>query len=361
MTKSFRVLATGLLLSTASAAIAQQAPIVLPGAPGAQSRVIDEDEAIRLSDTRYSPADVKFMQDMIVHHLQAVEMAALVNERTSNDAVRSIADRIDGSQADEVAFMRGWLEARGEAAGAQPKSHHAGMNHAAMDHNAHHAMMGMASPAQMEALAEAQGTEFDRQFLTLMIRHHQGAIEMVEELHRQPGSAYDPVMFEFTNDIVADQETEIERMNVLLSQLSSDPRVGLAAGFRDAGEAISNLRKVAALPKPTGFFDPQNPAQLQPVIEDEDTSADGDDSAKGRGEEGEDGEEEDRFGQRSSLLSFANTDMAFSGDLLVAGSYHGFNAYRLGEDGMPNLVSSVVCPGGQGDVSIVGDLLFMSV
>lgn len=153
MSKSFRVLATGLLLSTASAAIAQQAPIVLPGAPGAQSRVIDEDEAIRLSDTRYSPADVKFMQDMIVHHLQAVEMAALVNERTSNDAVRSIADRIDGSQADEVAFMRGWLEARGEAAGAQPKSHHAGMNHAAMDHSAHHAMMGMASPAQMEALA----------------------------------------------------------------------------------------------------------------------------------------------------------------------------------------------------------------
>ena len=74
-----------------------------------------------------------------------------------------------------------------------------GMNHAAMDHNAHHAMMGMASPAQMEALAEAQGTEFDRQFLTLMIRHHRGAIEMVEELHRQPGRAYHPVMFEFTN------------------------------------------------------------------------------------------------------------------------------------------------------------------
>ena len=116
---------------------------------------------------------------------------------------------------------------------------------------------------------------------------------MVEELHRQPGSACDPVMFEFTNDIVADQETEIERMNVLLSQLSSDPRVGLAAGFRDAGEAISNLRKVAALPKPTGFFDPQNPAQLQPAIKDEDTAADEDDSAAGRGEEGEDGEEED--------------------------------------------------------------------
>ena len=356
MTKSFRALATGLLLSTAGVAIAQQPPIVLPGAPGAQSRVIDEDEAIRLSDTRYSPADVKFMQDMIVHHQQAVDMAALVAKRTSNDAVRKIADRIDGSQADEIAFMRGWLADRGESAKATMQ-HHAGM-----DHGAHHAMMGMASPAQMATLKQAEGTDFDRQFLTLMIRHHQGAIEMVEQLHRQPGSAYDPVMFEFTNDVLADQETEIERMNVQLAQLSGDPRVGLAAGFRDAGEAISNLRKVAALSKPTGFFDPQNPAQLQPAIEDaEEDEESADKASPERGAEGEDGEEEDRFGQRSSLLSFANTDMAFSGDLLVAGSYHGFNAYRLGEDGMPNLVSSVVCPGGQGDVSIVGDLLFMSV
>ena len=368
------------LLASASTLAAQDAPIILPGAPGQDSRVIDEAEATRLADTRYSPADVTFMRDMIVHHRQAVEMAALVGERTSNEGVRTIAERIDGSQADEIAFMRGWLEERGESTGMEDHSgmqHHAGMeHHGNMAQAEHHAKMGMATPAQMTALAAAEGAEFDRQFLTLMIRHHQGAIDMVEELHRQPGTAYDPVMFEFTNDIVDDQETEIERMNVLLAKLSPDPRVGLAAGFRDAGEAISNLRLVAALPKPTGFFDPQNPAQLQPAIEKDEEETSEEDAGEDAGgdaaertdpegstdrEEDEDEDDEDRFGQRSSLLSFANTDMAFSGDIMIAGSYHGFNAYRLGEDGMPNLVSSTVCPGGQGDVSIVGNLLFMSV
>ena len=369
MTNLFRAAACGLLLSTSSVAMAQSAQIVLPGAPGEAPRVIGEEEAIALSDTRYSPADVKFMQDMIVHHQQAVEMANLVDGRTSNEKVRTIADRIDNSQADEIAFMRDWLSARGEAADMAGAGGHANMEHAtnmahgggSMDMPASHVMMGMATPAQMAALAQASGTEFDRQFLTLMIRHHQGATEMVEELHRQPGSAYDPVMFEFTNDIVNEQTTEIERMNVLLAGLSGDPRVGLAAGFRDAGEAISNMRLIAALPKPTGFFDPKNPAQLQPVIEKDEDAEEGKPDPEGSTERDEDGDDEDRFGQRSSLLSFANTDMAFAGDIMVAGSYHGFNAYRLGADGMPNLVSSTVCPGGQGDVSIVGDLLFMSV
>ncbi|MDG6079250.1 DUF305 domain-containing protein [Erythrobacter litoralis] len=364
MTHPLRALACSLLLSASVPALAQEASIVLPGAPGAQSKVIGADEAIALSDTRYSPADVSFMQGMIVHHGQAVEMAALVDQRTSNEQIRAIADRIDGSQADEIAFMTEWLESRGEPIAMQGMGgmqHHAGMNHAE-----HMDMMGMASPEQMAALADADGAEFDRMFLNLMIRHHQGAIEMVQDLHRQPGSAYDPVMFEFTNDIVNDQETEIERMNVLLAGLSGDPRVGLAAGFRDAGEAISNMRLIAALPKPTGFFDPQNPAQLQPALENkdagEDAAADGERvDAEGSTEPEGDEDDQDRFGQRSSLLSFANTDMAFSGDMMVAGNYHGFNAYRLGEDGMPSLVSSVVCPGGQGDVSIVGNLLFMSV
>ena len=364
MNISLRSIAVGLLLSSSVPALAQEASIVLPGAPGAEPRIIDADEAIALSDTRYSPADVAFMQGMIVHHRQASEIAALVDQRTSNEQIRTIADRIDRSQADETAFMTEWLESRGEpvAMDGAGMQHHAGMNHAA-----HAQMMGMASPAQIAALADASGAEFDRQFLNLMIRHHQGAIEMVRDLHRQPGSAYDPVMFEFTNEVVNDQETEIERMNVLLAGLSGDPRVGLAAGFRDAGDAISNMRLVAALPKPTGFFDPQNPAQLQPAIEDEDAENAEDTAGTERADpegstEAEDDENErDRFGQRSSLLSFANTDMAFSNDIMVAGNYHGFNAYRLGEDGMPALVSSVVCPGGQGDVSIVGDLLFMSV
>ena len=360
-----RAIGATLLLGTSTFAFAQDAPIVLPGAPGEQSRVIGAEEALQLSDTSYAPGDVRFMQDMTVHHAQAVAMAALVEGRTNNEDIVAIAGRIDASQADEIEFMRDWLATRGQAekaAMAMTMGDHAehGMAPGADMHAGHSLMKGMATPAQMEALAAANGTEFDRQFLQLMIAHHMGAIEMVEQLHDQPGTAYDPVMFEFSNDVVSDQKTEIERMNEVAAGLSTDPRATLAAGFRDAGEAISNLRLVSAMPKPAGFFDPQNPAQLQPaILEDEDEDAK-DEVAKADTRDGDE-EEEPRFGQRGSLLSFANTDMAFSGDLLVAGNYHGFNAYRLGEDGVPQLVSSTVCPGGQGDVSIVGDLLVMSV
>ena len=110
-----------------------------------------------------------------------------------------------------------------------------------------------------------------------------------------------------------------------------------------------NLELVASLRKPPGFFDPQNPGEYLPEMpEDEDDKDDDEDDEK-------------EWSERSAMLSFSNTDIAFSGDVMVTGSYHGFNIYRLQEDGMPNLLSSVVCPGGQGDVSIVGDLLFMSV
>jgi uncharacterized protein (DUF305 family) len=330
-----------LLLAGAAPLAAQTPPIVLPGAPGEPSRTVSAAEAIKLSDTRYSPADVMFMQMMIVHHQQALDMAKLVDTRTNNPAIVKIADRIEASQKDEMKFMSDWLKDRNEAQTM------AGMGHA------HHTMKGMANPEEMRALAAASGTAFDRQFLKLMTAHHQGAIDMVDELHKTPGTAYEPVLFQFTNDVVSDQEAEIERMNLAAAELSADPRATLAAGFRDAGQAISNLRLVVSQPKPAGFFDPANPAQLQPLV-----------PAK----EGEkpkpkkDGEaQKPKFGERGSLLSFANTDMAFAGEMMVAGSYHGFNAYRLGADGVPQLVSSTVCPGGQGDVSIVGKLLIMSV
>ncbi|WBY16776.1 DUF305 domain-containing protein [Erythrobacteraceae bacterium WH01K] len=363
MTSFTRTLAAGLLLSTSTIAAAQNAPILLPGAPGAEPRVLTAEEATALSDTSYSPADVAFMQGMIVHHRQAVDMAELVPDRTNNDAVTKIAARILDTQADEISFMTDWLNDRDEPiamagmmamSDMQGHAHHAG-------HGGMHRMQGMATPAQMAALTAANGTEFDRQFLTLMIEHHKGALKMVEDLTDAPGSAYDPVMFEFTNDVVKDQTDEIDRMNAILAGLSSDPRATLAAGFRDAGEAISGLRLVTAMPKPAGFFDPANPAQLQPEKPKKD-----EEEGKGvveRTDSADAGDEEEKpqFGERGSLLSFANTDMAFSGDLMVAGSYHGFNIYRLAADGVPALVSSVVCPGGQGDVSVVGDLLVMSV
>jgi hypothetical protein len=209
----------------------------------------------------------------------------------------------------------------------------------------------MATPEQMAELAAAEATAFDRLFLTLMITHHDGAVTMVEELLEQPGAAFDPVLFEFTTDITNDQTAEIERMNALLVGLSSDPRAGLTPGLDDAGQALLNLELLASLPKPPGFFDPKNPAELPPKVEADVSDKDDEDSE----------EEQDEEYERAPLLSFSNTDMAFAGDVMIAGSYHGFNVYRLEDGGLPQILSSVVCPGGQGDVSIVGDLLITSV
>jgi hypothetical protein len=219
-------------------------------------------------------------------------------------------------------------------------------------------MKGVATPEQMAALAAASGAEFDRQFLTLMIAHHEGAVAMVRDLLELPGSAYDPALYEFTSDITNEQQAEINRMGAMMAGLSPDPRAQLSAGLTDPGVAAWNMRLVASLPKPAGFFDPANPGGLAPPLPDEPAEEE-EEAAAERGEN--DGEQDTQFGERSSLLSFWNTDMAFSGDVMVTGNYHGFNIYRLGEGGVPSLVSSVVCPGGQGDVSIVGKLLVMSV
>ncbi len=358
------------LLCSAAPVLAQEVTIIQPGAPGADLRELSQDEAVALARNRFSPADVAFMQGMIVHHQQAVDMAVLVKDRTNLPEVVKVAELIEASQADEIAFMSEWLTDRGQSVSMMPMGSmdhanmdHASMDHASMDHaSMNHAMMGhadmagMASPAQMAELATLSGTDFDRMFLALMIEHHKGALTMVEELYAQPGSAADPVLYEFANEIVNGQSSEITRMNVILAGLSDDPRATLAAGFLDAEEAIAGLRHVAFLQKPAGFFDPANPAGLRP--EKPAKNADGEMiEPPAEGEE----EPEKQFAERAGLLSFANTDLAFSGDLMVAGSYHGFNAYRLGEDGVPVLVSSVVCPGGQGDVSIVGDILIMSV
>ena len=333
--------ALGALLLAAGAASAQ-VPILQPGRPGEPPRALSADEATEIAETAYSPADVQFMQDMIPHHHQALEMAELVAARTNNPTLVEVAGRIDASQRDEIDFMQDWLAERGEDV-PDPTAHHA--------MHMSHDMAGMASPEEMVELATLDGVDFDRLFLELMIDHHEGAITMVDELLEQPGSAYDPVLYEFTTDVVNDQTAEIERMSALLAGLSDDPRVGLAAGFDDAGIAIENLELVASLPKPPGFFDPDNPAGLSPQR-----------LAELRGEEpAADDEEDEDDDARSPLLDFAQTDLAFSGDLLVAGNYHGFNVYRLDADGLPQHLSSVVCPGGQGDVSIVDDLLIMSV
>jgi uncharacterized protein (DUF305 family) len=159
-----------------------------------------------------TPADVKFMQGMIAHHAQAIEMAALVPTRTTRSDLRTLAQRIDVSQKDEIAMMQRWLTAHHETA-PDPLAAH---EHAA---GAEHAP-GMLTPEQMAALGKANGAAFDRLFLTGMIQHHWGAVTMVAQLFATPGAAQDSDIFRFASDVDADQRAEIARMRTLLATLS---------------------------------------------------------------------------------------------------------------------------------------------
>ena len=311
--------------------------IIQPGAPGEASKTLDPQAASNIADTSYIKADVKFLQGMIIHHQQAVLMSSMADKRTNNKTIVDLAKRIDVSQEDEINFMESWLYDRGE---------NTNMPH----HNMGMGMAGMATPKQLEDLKNTKATDFDRLFLQLMIAHHDGALKMVKELREFSGSAYDPILSEFVSDLVNDQGVEIERMNTIAVNLSDDPRSGLTPGLYIADEAIMNLELVASLKKPIGFFDPNNPEGKRP-----------EDPGKEKDEDEEVSVLEASKSLLSPMLSFSNTDMAFQDDLLVTGSYHGFNMYKIKNDGIPDLISSVVCPGGQGDVSIVGDLLIMSV
>ena len=309
--------------------------IIQPGLPGTVSKEINSEEAINIANTGFTKDDTVFMNHMIVHHEQALTLSRLAPNRTNTQEILDLAGRIDVSQEDEISFMQGWLEERNIEVHAHMSMHHM-------------KMMGMASDQDIVELSNSKGMEFDELFLRLMIAHHEGALDMVKELKRQPGSAYDPLMFEFVSDLSNDQGVEIERMNTLLTGLSKDPRASLKGGLYHAEEAILNLDLIQSLKKPAGFFDPSNPLNERLSNEDEE-----DEEEKPLAERSRN--------SRSPMLSFSNTDMAFSGNVMVAGSYHGFNIYNLDNQGHAELISSVICPGGQGDVSIVGNLLIMSV
>jgi hypothetical protein len=129
---------------------------------------------------------------------------------------------------------------------------------------------------------------------------------------------------------------------------TNDPRVGLKPGFKDAGEAARNLERIATLPKPEGFFDPKTPGGTPTPPERDPNAPEPDPNAP----------PDPRF---ANMLAFANSDLAFSGNHLFIGSFHGFNAYDIERPGKPKVLASIVCPGGQGDMSVHGNLLFMSV
>lgn len=168
--------------------------------------------------TRYTRADVEFMQGMIAHHGQAIAMAALIPSRTTAASLLALGQRIDISQRDEIVLMETWLRDRKEevpAAGG-----HAG--HAGMDHPM--LMPGMLTPEQMAHLASATGVEFERMFLTGMIQHHEGALAMVAALFSTPGAGQESDAFRFASDVDTDQRAEIRRMRALLDQLGGPLR-----------------------------------------------------------------------------------------------------------------------------------------
>jgi uncharacterized protein (DUF305 family) len=204
------VLTVGAGVSCRSAApVEGTPPIVQPGAPGQPSHVIAAAQASDLSQVQYTGADIKFMQGMIGHHAQAVEMVALVPSRTASDDVRRLAQRIDVSQKDEMNMMREWLQSRGQQI-PDPRAHH--MMGATL-------MPGMLTSEEMERLSAASGAAFDRLFLEGMIRHHSGAITMVRDLFATEGAGQTPEIFSYASDVDADQRMEIDRMGSLLKEL----------------------------------------------------------------------------------------------------------------------------------------------
>lgn len=183
--------------------------ILQPGAPGQQTKTINTAQATDLSKVQATPADVKFMQGMIGHHAQAVEMVALIGERTANPQMNRLGLRIQISQDDEMNMMRKWLSDRGQEIPG-PHAHHmpGGM------------MPGMLTDEEMTALAAAKGVEFDRLFLQGMIKHHGGAISMVEDLFKTPGAGQEGGIFAFASDVDADQRMEIDRMGAMLKEIT---------------------------------------------------------------------------------------------------------------------------------------------
>lgn len=201
-------LATAAACRSASSGAPPATQILQPGAPGQETRTIGVAAATDLSKVQFTAADTKFMQGMIGHHAQAVEMVALIPSRTQNQYMKMLGQRIDISQEDEMKMMRGWLQARGQAIPG-PHSHHepGGM------------MPGMLTTEEMTALAAAKGVEFDRLFLMGMIKHHMGAITMVGELFKTPGAGQDGEIFAFASDVDSDQRMEIDRMGAMLKEL----------------------------------------------------------------------------------------------------------------------------------------------
>jgi uncharacterized protein (DUF305 family) len=190
----------------------QPPPIVQPGAPGQPSKTLPPDTTGHVP--QLSPADIDFMQGMIMHHSQAVEMTALIPSHTSDPQIHLLGARINRSQSDEMQFMKRWLIARGQPTSMSMP----GMPDMDMSGKPMAPMPGMLTPAQMTALRAAHGPEFDHLFLTGMIQHHNGALIMVKQLFDTPGAGQDADLFDFATDADNTQRAEIKIMQNMLKE-----------------------------------------------------------------------------------------------------------------------------------------------
>ncbi len=189
--------------------------VVQPGAPGQPSKTLPADTKGKLPPL--SQADVAFMQGMIMHHAQAVEMTALIPTHTENQDLRRLGGKISHSQSDEINFMKRWLIARGQPVEMAMPGDMLGSAGGDMEH---HTMLmpGMLTPEQMKALAKAKAADFDRLFLTGMIQHHGGALTMVKELFETAGAGQDGEIFDFVTDVDTGQRAEIRIMQGMLEK-----------------------------------------------------------------------------------------------------------------------------------------------
>lgn len=166
----------------------------------------------------YNQADIAFMQGMIPHHAQAVVMAKMAKTHGAREDVRILCERILVAQSDEITLMRNWLRDRGQMVPAADATHHTHSMHG-VQHDM--LMPGMLTPEEMAALDKARGPEWDRLFLLGMIKHHEGALTMVDDLFEAYGALQDDDMFKFASDVYADQTTEIDFMQKMLDGMSS--------------------------------------------------------------------------------------------------------------------------------------------
>lgn len=259
----------------------------------------------------YTAADVHFMSGMISHHAQAIVMSRWVPTHGASPSIRTLAERIINAQQDEIASMQTWLRDRSQPV-PDPATPMAMSGHDML-------MPGMLTESQMKELNQAKGKDFDRLFLTDMIQHHRGAVSMVHDLFESTGAGQDQTVFKFASDVSVDQSTEIERMERMLAALTTpaaaptpDPRVGLKAGATDAAEAIWNLKVLSSTPPSEKF------------------------------------------------VNGTNSDLAFTGHYAIQGSFNGYQIWDISNSAQPTLKTAYFCPASQSDVSVYGNLLFVS-